>query len=76
MCLFHVSRFTASDLERFCVVISNCVSIPVHGEAGAYIIPNFTDLALTPLQDTVLHAIDLILAVSSKNVLIFTLRIL
>ena len=37
--------------------------VPVHGEQSAFILPFLTDAVLTPLQDAILQAMDLLLQV-------------
>lgn len=57
----HVkSTFNLEDLKQFCVVLTNTVAIPIHGESPTYILPSSTDITLTPLHDGILHSIELL----------------
>ncbi|KAK4313902.1 hypothetical protein Pmani_014784 [Petrolisthes manimaculis] len=50
-------RFVVSDFERLWWVLSGCVSVPVQGDSSPFILPSFTEVVLTPLQDGVLQAL-------------------
>lgn len=46
-----------SDFERLWWVLSGCVSVPVQGDSSPFILPSFTEVVLTPLQEGVLQAL-------------------
>ncbi|KAB0801130.1 hypothetical protein PPYR_05484 [Photinus pyralis] len=57
----HVkSNFSLEDLQQLCVVLTNSVTVPVHGESTTYILPTSVDVSLTPLHDGILHAMELL----------------
>ncbi len=53
-------RFVASDLQKLCTVLQNAVSVPVQADMSVFIIPSATESELTALQETVLHALDVV----------------
>ncbi|XP_078594586.1 protein MON2 homolog isoform X1 [Branchiostoma floridae x Branchiostoma japonicum] len=56
----HISsRFVASDLDKFAKVVQTAVSVPVHADASPFLIPlGGLDSNLSPLQDSVLRAVE------------------
>ncbi|TDG45537.1 hypothetical protein AWZ03_008043 [Drosophila navojoa] len=54
------SRFSASDFDKFCTVLTNAVCIPVQTDAVPYIMSTVSDTLLTPLHDGILECMDLI----------------
>ncbi|XP_066938872.1 protein MON2 homolog isoform X2 [Macrobrachium rosenbergii] len=50
-------RFVVSDFSRLASVLSGCVSVPVHGDSSPFILPSFTEVVVTPLQEGVLQAL-------------------
>lgn len=53
-------RFVVSDFNRLSWVLSGCVSVPVHGDSSPFILPSFTEVVVTPLQEGVLQALQTI----------------
>ncbi|XP_071551599.1 protein MON2 homolog isoform X2 [Panulirus ornatus] len=51
------SRFVVSDFSRLASVLSGCVSVPVHGDSSPFILPPFTEVVVTPLQEGILQAL-------------------
>ncbi|XP_017477968.1 PREDICTED: protein MON2 homolog isoform X1 [Rhagoletis zephyria] len=60
-------RFTLSDFEKFCVVLTNAVCIPVQTDAVPYIMSSVSDSLLTPLHDGILDCMDLIQKEATKD---------
>nr|CAH7751143.1 unnamed protein product [Callosobruchus chinensis] len=54
------ANFTLDDLKQLGMVLSNTVSVPFYGESMPYIISASSDLSLTPLNDGVLHVMELL----------------
>ncbi|GFU23215.1 protein MON2 homolog [Nephila pilipes] len=54
-------RFVAADFQKLATVLQNAVAVPVHGETSPFIIPALTEVVLTPLQDSVLQAMHILL---------------
>lgn len=54
------NRFGIDDLKQLCSVLTNAVTIPVHGESAPYILPSLSDVSITPLHDGVLHSMELL----------------
>lgn len=50
-------RFVVSDFTRLASVLLGCVSVPVHGDSSPFILPSFTEVVVTPLQEGVLQAL-------------------
>ena len=46
------------DFEKLSGVLVGCVSVPVHGDASPFILPSFTEVVVTPLQDGVLQCLS------------------
>ncbi|KAK4871796.1 hypothetical protein RN001_015920 [Aquatica leii] len=69
--VFHhiKNSFNLEDLKQLCLVLTNAVTVPVHGESASYILPSAVDVSLTPLHDGILHAMELLQkeAVSRTN---------
>ena len=53
-------NFQSSDLVKLCAVLQNVVSVPNPGDASVFILPSVSDVALTQLQESVLHAMELL----------------
>ncbi|XP_030556698.1 protein MON2 homolog [Drosophila novamexicana] len=53
-------RFSASDFDKFCTVLTNAVCIPVQTDAVPYIMSTVSDTLLTPLHDGILECMELI----------------
>lgn len=59
--LHHIKgRFVASDFQKLSTVLQNAVAVPVYGEASPFILPSLTEVVLSPLQDSVLQAMDVL----------------
>lgn len=54
------NKFDLEDLKQLCSVLTNAVTVPVHGESAPYILPAVSDVTLTPLHDGVLHSMELL----------------
>ncbi|XP_012277509.1 protein MON2 homolog isoform X2 [Orussus abietinus] len=54
------NKFTASDLQKLCIVLKNAVAVPVHGESTPYILSTVSEAVLTQLQEGVLHSMELL----------------
>ncbi|XP_044741500.1 protein MON2 homolog isoform X2 [Chrysoperla carnea] len=66
----HINKnFTNQDVQQLCEVLLNAVTVPMQGESAPYILSTLSDSSLTPLHDSVLHAIDLLTieAMSTTN---------
>ena len=63
-------RFVAGDLQKLCTVLQNAVSVPVQADMSVFIIPSATESELTALQQTVLHALDVVQKVMLTSILI------
>ncbi|KAG7177207.1 MON2-like, partial [Homarus americanus] len=50
-------RFVVSDFTRLASVLLGCVSVPVHGDSSPFILPSFTEVVVTPLQEGILQAL-------------------
>lgn len=55
-----ICRFSASDFDKFCTVLTNAVCIPVQTDAVPYIMSTVSDTLLTPLHDGILECMELI----------------
>ncbi|XP_023214026.1 protein MON2 homolog isoform X4 [Centruroides sculpturatus] len=55
------NRFVALDLQKLSTVLQNAIAVPVHGEASPFILPSLTEVVLTPLQESVLQAMDILI---------------
>lgn len=55
------SRFVTSDLQKLSTVLQTALSVPVHGDASPFIIPSYPEITVTPLQEAVLHAMDVLI---------------
>lgn len=55
--IFHFYSFVVSDFTRLASVLLGCVSVPVHGDSSPFILPSFTEVVVTPLQEGVLQAL-------------------
>lgn len=53
-------RFVSSDLQKFFLVLQNAVSVPVQADMSVFILPSAGDNDLTPLQDAILHSIQIL----------------
>lgn len=53
-------RFVAADLQKLSTVLQNAVAIPVHGEASPFLVPALTEITLTPLQECILHTMEML----------------
>ncbi|XP_069945836.1 protein MON2 homolog isoform X3 [Cherax quadricarinatus] len=51
-------RFVVSDFSRLASVLLGCVSVPVHGDSSPFILPSFTEVVVTPLQEGILQALS------------------
>ena len=49
-----------SDLARLSTVLAGCVAVPVHGDSSPFILPSFTEVVVTPLQEGVLQSLTVI----------------
>lgn len=59
--LHHIKgRFVASDFQKLSTVLQNAVAVPVYGEASPFILPSLTEVVLSPLQEAVLQAMDVL----------------
>lgn len=56
-------RFSKLDFEYFCTVLTNVVSIPVQSENVPFIVSSMSDSLLTPLHDSILECMELIIKV-------------
>lgn len=55
-------RFVASDLQKFATVVTEAVAIPIHTESlPAFLLPSVSDATLTPLQESALQAVDILI---------------
>lgn len=54
------TRFSTEDLSQLCGVLTNAVTVPVHGESAPYVLSSLSDISLTPLHDGVLHSMELL----------------
>lgn len=66
------------DLQKLCTVLKNAVIVPVHGESTPYILPAVSDAVLTPLQDGILDAMELLQKVCSliiRSIILFIKKI-
>lgn len=54
------TRFSTEDLSQLCTVLTNAVTVPVHGESAPYVLSSLSDISLTPLHDGVLHSMELL----------------
>lgn len=54
------NNFTLEDLKQLGTILSNVVSVPFYGESLPYIISTSSDVSLTPLNDGVVHAVQLL----------------
>ena len=63
--LFHhiKSRFVAADLQKLSTVLRSALSVPVHGDMSPFIIPTYPDLTITPLQESTLNAVQVLVKV-------------
>lgn len=61
--LFHhiKSRFVAADLQKLSTVLRSALSVPVHGDMSPFIIPTYPDLTITPLQESTLNAVQVLI---------------
>lgn len=51
--------FGSADLQKLCVVLQQSLAVPVHSDATPFIVP-IGEVALTPLQESVLEAINVL----------------
>lgn len=63
------NKFYIEDLKQLCSVLTNAVTVPVHGESAPYILSSVSDITLTTLHDGVLHSMELLQkeAISGNN---------
>ncbi|XP_055928988.1 protein MON2 homolog isoform X2 [Argiope bruennichi] len=54
-------RFVAADFQKLATVLQNAVAVPIHGETSPFILPSLTEVVLTPLQDSVLQSMHILL---------------
>ncbi|KAG8199888.1 hypothetical protein JTE90_015878 [Oedothorax gibbosus] len=54
-------RFVAADFQRLATVLQNAVAVPVHAETSPFILPSLTEVVLTPLQESVLQSMHILL---------------
>ncbi|XP_036362919.1 protein MON2 homolog isoform X2 [Octopus sinensis] len=61
--LFHhiKSRFVAADLQKLSTVLRSALSVPVHGDFSPFIIPTYPELTITPLQESTLNAVQVLI---------------
>lgn len=56
-------RFVTADLQKLSTVLQTALSVPVHGDASPFIIPSYPEITVTPLQEAVLQAMDVLIKV-------------
>lgn len=61
------SRFITADLQKLSSVLQTALSVPVHGDASPFIIPSYPDITVTPLQEAVLQAMDVLIKQAVQN---------
>ncbi|XP_071082780.1 protein MON2 homolog [Haliotis cracherodii] len=54
-------RFVTADLHKLSTVLRRALSVPVQGEASPFIIPTYPDVIITPLQETGLQVVDVLI---------------
>ena len=54
------TRFVVSDFTRLSTVFAGCIAVPVHGDSSPFILPSFTEVVVTPLQEGVLQSLNVI----------------
>ncbi|XP_013390078.1 protein MON2 homolog, partial [Lingula anatina] len=54
------SRFGCADLQKLTAVLKSALSVPVAGEAFSFILPTNMDMNMTPLQEGVLQAVNVL----------------
>ena len=54
-------RFVTADLQKLSTVLQTALSVPVHGDASPFIIPSYPEITVTPLQEAVLQAMDVLI---------------
>ncbi|CAG5125832.1 unnamed protein product, partial [Candidula unifasciata] len=52
------SRFVAADLHKLSSVLRGTLCVPVQNDASLFIIPSYSEVTLTPLQEASLAAMD------------------
>ncbi|EDW76180.1 uncharacterized protein Dwil_GK14801 [Drosophila willistoni] len=60
-------RFSSSDFDKFCTVLTNAVCIPVQSDAVPYIMSTVSDTPLIPLHDGILDCMELIQKEATKQ---------
>lgn len=61
------TRFVTADLQKLSSVLQTALSVPVHGDASPFIIPSYPEITVTPLQEAVLQAMDVLIKVSKHD---------
>ncbi|XP_034666367.1 protein MON2 homolog isoform X1 [Drosophila subobscura] len=67
--IFHhiQAKFSSTDFDKFCTVLTNAVCIPVQTDAVPYIMSTVSDTLLTPLHDGILDCMELIQKEATKS---------
>ena len=60
-------RFVAADLHKLSTVLQRALAVPVHSDASPFIVPSYQEVCLTPLQEAVLSAVDVLQKVSQRH---------
>lgn len=54
------NNFNPDDLNKLCQVLKNAMIVPISNDSATYMVPPLSDMAITPLQDGVLHCMQLL----------------
>lgn len=54
------NNFTPEDLNKLCQVLKNAMIVPISNDNATYMVPPLSDMTITPLQDGVLHCMQLL----------------
>ncbi|XP_063438367.1 protein MON2 homolog isoform X1 [Mytilus trossulus] len=60
-------RFVTADLQKLSSVLQMALSVPVHGDASPFIIPSYPEITVTPLQEAVLQAMDVLIKLAASK---------
>lgn len=63
------SRFTLTDFQKMAAVFKSTLCVPVQGDASPFVILTYPEITTTPLQEAVLHAMEVLIQVRSYKIL-------
>lgn len=61
------SRFVLADLHKLSTVLKGTLSVPVQSDSSPFIVPSYTEVVVTPLQEAALSAMEALIKVNFKK---------